>query len=936
MKRINKYIAMLSAAIVTACALPVSVFAAKISTSVLQMTTTLESYGAYLEANKLGNSKAGLSFEAQLANGGGGITLSEGEAAVFTVSLPETAFYTIELTYQPADDCVTDIEACLKLNGKVPFDEIGSFSLIRLWEDDKTELSDGKYPTDSDGNEISPSLVTVDSPVTQRLCDYSGSSVHPFKFAMNSGENEIVLTSVRNSLKLISVKVKGSEESALSYEEYLKKYDVSDYGGETIVIEGESAAFKSSSQLVAQSDKSSPATSPSSASKTLVNTIGGSSWSEPGQWIEWKVNCAEDGYYTFGIKYRQNVISGMFTTRALYLNGEIPFKEAQAMEFAYSSKWQACLFSDSGGEPYKIYLKKGENTIRLEVSLGRSVGFYALGMESVDRLNSAYRQIIMLTGTAPDQLRNYRVDKNCPEAMEIIKEQISVLNEFSNGISEIAGKKGSINTAADNLRLQLESFVSDPITIPSRIDSFRTNITSYADSVYKLANQPLEIDYITLSSPEKEEVNEIDNISVSLFTRLGFEIKAFIASFAEDYSDSSGENSITVWVSTGRDQATVLKRLADIKFTKETGISVNIKMVAAGTGVSTLLLATVSGQGPDAAVGVANSEAVNYALRDTALELSEMDGFNKACDRFMPSAMAPFEYDGGYYALPMTQGFFVMFSRGDILEEAGIKVPQTWNELYSVMGELQKKNMTVGIPADINYLITQIFQNGGKIYSEDKTTSLFDSTASMSAFSKWCNLYTSYNLPMDYDGANRFRTGEMPLIIADYSFYNTVSVLAPEIKGLWGFTELPGTKQTDGSISRVSAATGTCSMILSTTKKPVETWKFLNWLTSDDIQSEYARSLESRLGIAARFQTANIKALSDISWIKQEYETLMAQWKNTVGVEEVPGSYYVARNINNALRNVVSYDNDPQEVLKEYTLTINEEIRKKRDQYKLD
>mgnify|MGYP000662018356 FL=1 len=62
----------------------------------------------------------------------------------------------------------------------------------------------------------------------------------------------------------------------------------------------------------------------------------------------------------------------------------------------------------------------------------------------------------------------------------------------------------------------------------------------------------------------------------------------------------------------------------------------------------------------------------------------------------------------------------------------------------------------------------------------------------------------------------------------------------------------------------------------------------------------------------------------------------MAQWKNTVGVEEVPGSYYVARNINNALRNVVSYDNDPQEVLKEYTLTINEEIRKKRDQYKLD
>ena len=45
----------------------------------------------------------------------------------------------------------------------------------------------------------------------------------------------------------------------------------------------------------------------------------------------------------------------------------------------------------------------------------------------------------------------------------------------------------------------------------------------------------------------------------------------------------------------------------------------------------------------------------------------------------------------------------------------------------------------------------------------------------------------------------RFRTGECPIIIADYTTYNNLCVSAPDIEGLWDFTVVPGIEQEDGT-----------------------------------------------------------------------------------------------------------------------------------------
>ena len=69
--------------------------------------------------------------------------------------------------------------------------------------------------------------------------------------------------------------------------------------------------------------------------------------------------------------------------------------------------------------------------------------------------------------------------------------------------------------------------------------------------------------------------------------------------------------------------------------------------------------------------------------------------------------------------------------------------------------------------------------------------------AGVEAFDVYTRFFTDYGIPTYFDFVSRFRSGEMPIGIASYSTYNTLMVSAPEIKGLWDFTLIPGTEKTD-------------------------------------------------------------------------------------------------------------------------------------------
>ena len=94
---------------------------------------------------------------------------------------------------------------------------------------------------------------------------------------------------------------------------------------------------------------------------------------------------------------------------------------------------------------------------------------------------------------------------------------------------------------------------------------------------------------------------------------------------------------------------------------------------------------------------------------------------------------------------------------------------------------------------------TMLFQRGGSYYVDDFSGVNFNTNEAIDAFRQWTEFNTKYSMPLAYDPLNRFRAGEYPIIVTNYTFYNNLAVGAPEIKGLWEMTAIPGIMQEDGT-----------------------------------------------------------------------------------------------------------------------------------------
>ena len=175
----------------------------------------------------------------------------------------------------------------------------------------------------------------------------------------------------------------------------------------------------------------------------------------------------------------------------------------------------------------------------------------------------------------------------------------------------------------------------------------------------------------------------------------------------------------------------------------------------------------------------------------------------------------------------------------------------------------------------------------------------------------------------------------MPIIINNYTFYNQLVVSAPEIKGLWDFTLVPGTKVKDengnytGEISHAANSSSAGAVIFNKCSDINAAWSFIKWFTSDDVMVRYGRTIEGQMGQMGRFDTANKNALAQLPWSNAEYEKISAQMNQTVEIPIIPASYATTRHVKNAFRAVVNDTWNPRYALSSYNRDINAEITRK-------
>ena len=128
-------------------------------------------------------------------------------------------------------------------------------------------------------------------------------------------------------------------------------------------------------------------------------------------------------------------------------------------------------------------------------------------------------------------------------------------------------------------------------------------------------------------------------------------------------------------------------------------------------------------------------------------------------------------------------------------------------------------------------------------------------------------------------------------------------------------------------------ATGTAISIMSSTKSPDASWEFLKWWTDANAQVEYGTELESILGAAARYASANIDAVARTAWPVKEYRNIMQQWEHADCLPQAPGSYIVSRYVDFAARAVINDGADAGQSMIKYTKLINSELERKKKEF---
>ncbi len=846
---------------------------------------------------------------------------------VWQVEVPQTSLYEIYIKYYQVKGRNSAIDLGMKIDGEYPFDEAKSNEFDRIWRDDSGIL------TDENGDQYTPSVSEAPQWTVGMFKDkkgYYGNDA--YKFYLTKGIHTVSLVCNDETLALESIILKPREEN-VSYADVLKEYKEKGYkpaDAEITYIQGEDAYRKSDYSLRAQSDKTSPCTQPFSPTKIRYNCIGGNSWKYQSQWISWTVDVPKDGLYKLGVRFRQDIIKGYFSSRRLYIDGKVPFEEAKNLKFDYSEDWQVTALG--GEDPYLFYLTEGRHEIKLEVVTGE-ISTVIEGLQGIsDDLMSVYRRIIAVTGTSPDQYRDYNITASVTDMVDIFKKSKKTLEEQLDKLSEVLGTKQVNATALQTLISQLNDIIEDPDTIvdSNRLSTFSSNVSSFSSWLLDLKYQPLTVDWMALASPDQK----LPDAEAGFLIRLKASVKRFLASFAGEYNyNFDGEKAtVTVWLSSGRDQTQILKNMASDSFTPDTDINVNIRLVSA-----TLVQAILANNGPDAAIMVARDQPVNLAIRNALVDLSKIADFEGIKKSYNKTAFEPYEYNGGCYGIPDSQVFPMMFYRTDIFEEMGLECPDTWEEFLALAPILQRNNMRVGIPsAGTGVFSALLMQNGGSFYNANKTDTAWNTDTAYNAFLQWTKFFTQYGFSLEYSFNNLFRTGEMPIGIADYNMYNTIKVTAPELEGLWEMVPIPGTVMSDGTVDRSVNASGTAAIIFKNTKNPEAAWNFIKWWTGADAQLRYATEMESVMGVSARQNPANLNALAQMNWNKQEFEALSQQLGFVKELSEIPGGYIVTRNLANAFNDTVINGKNPRSSLEKWTDQTTVEVKRKLKEFGIE
>ena len=866
-------------------------------------------------------------------NGGEAAFLGAGESLTLPVQVPSDGSYALALTYQTVGNTIVQSTVTVTVDTTTVKSYVNG-----VWYDESKA-----YILDRYNNEVTPSQKKLGVFVTDYVRDCTTVNLEPSVFALKAGETNITVENNDQDI-LLSCVMLTRLPKIHTYDTYSASYDGST-PTQPIIIEGENYIAKSDSYVRTKADINSSCY-PYSSFQKLLNAVDYYSWKTAGQRIVWQFEVQEAGWYNLAFHYTQSQKEGQAVYRNVEIDGQVPFAEAKEVGFNYTGSNYANHTLQVDGKNAKIYLTAGKHTI----SMYTSVPSMAPIVEEINAISSELSSIGLdlqqVAGSNADVNRTWDIETYIPGVTDHLEQLRQRLLKVYDELGSMSGTTASSCANLTQAAGIIEQALKRPDKLPTYVEQLSVGSGSATDMLAQLVNnikeQGMSLDRIYLYGDSYELPAE----DAGFFKGLWHGTLRFVDSLMNrdgsyGVSDEAltDPDAITVWVNRPIAYVETLQLMADTQFTPKTGIKVYFSIMPAE---SKLLLANASNTCPDVALGVDGDRPYQLGARGAAYDLTQFDDFAAFVDEtYYAYDLEPFVYDGSIYGIPETKNFYVLMYRTDIMEKLELEVPQTWEDVESIMPVLRRNGMTFFMPLSgatgtkpLGSTAPFFLQYGAELYSEDGLTTELNSEAGIEAFTMLTELYTLYgvqnNAPSFY---NNFRYGVMPVGVADFSSYIQMLYAAPEIADKWEITLTPGVMQTDGSINRQQVSVSSSDLIMNSTKKADKAWAFLKWWMSEETQVEFAYTLQTKYGSEYVWNTANKLAFSQMSFPKAHAMVIQEQWANSENYRIMPATYMLERELSNAWYQVVNENESPRAALNEAVFTINQEMAIRMQQF---
>jgi multiple sugar transport system substrate-binding protein len=328
-----------------------------------------------------------------------------------------------------------------------------------------------------------------------------------------------------------------------------------------------------------------------------------------------------------------------------------------------------------------------------------------------------------------------------------------------------------------------------------------------------------------------------------------------LASCAGGSTSDAGEGEIggeiTFWHSfTQGPRAEYMERMATAFEAEHPGTTIKIETFSWGEFQTKWSTGLAGGQVPDLSTALPN-QVVGMLNVDA---LAPLDGVidDIGRDRFSPAALQEGTKDGVNYSVPLYSHAQVLWYRKDLLEAAGLEVPQTWDELAAAAATLTSGDVYgLSVPMGTNDLMATRFLNfylqsaGESLLNEDGTANL-TSDAALDGIQYWVDMYdtTSPEGSVNYnvlDQATLFYQGKTAFDFNSGFQISGVAGTSPDLEDDIVAAPLPRLNADDpiygGETSNIAA------VVWERSKNKATAEAFLEFLLQDDDYIEFLHSV---------------------------------------------------------------------------------------------